>query len=157
MIQGLVVVVWLVLCAMQDIRQRQIANRLTLGVALLALLYLLWSGSTWLGTSRSEGLWALILALLLTLPGYALGRLGAADVKMLAALALASNSTYLLWSLIGAGAANVAWLVYGPRLLPLASQGVRARLGYLVVDPSKKLPFAPFLLVGFTLAWPWLH
>lgn len=157
MIQGLVVVVWLVLCAMQDIRQRQIANRLTLGVGLLALLYLLWSGSTWLGTSRSEGLWALILALLLTLPGYALGRLGAADVKMLAALALASNSTYLLWSLIGAGAANVAWLVYGPRLLPLASQGVRARLGYLVVDPSKKLPFAPFLLVGFTLAWPWLH
>ncbi|NMX62238.1 prepilin peptidase [Pseudomonas sp. WS 5079] len=157
MIQGLVVVVWLVLCAMQDIRQRQIANRLTLGVALLALLYLLWSGSTWLGTSRSEGLWALILALLLTLPGYALGRLGAADVKMLAALALASNSTYLLWSLIGAGAANVAWLVYGPRLLPLTSQGVRARLGYLVVDPSKKLPFAPFLLVGFTLAWPWLH
>lgn len=157
MIQGLVVVVWLVLCAMQDIRQRQIANRLTLGMALLALLYLLWSGSTWLGTSRSEGLWALILALLLTLPGYALGRLGAADVKMLAALALASNSTYLLWSLIGAGAANVAWLVYGPRLLPLASQGVRARLGYLVVDPSKKLPFAPFLLVGFTLAWPWLH
>lgn len=157
MIQGLVVVVWLVLCAMQDIRQRQIANRLTLGVALLALLYLLWSGSTWLGTSRSEGLWALILALLLTLPGYTLGRLGAADVKMLAALALASNSTYLLWSLIGAGAANVAWLVYGPRLLPLASQGVRARLGYLVVDPSKKLPFAPFLLVGFTLAWPWLH
>ena len=157
MIQGLVVVVWLVLCAMQDIRQRQIANRLTLGVALLALLYLLWSGRTWLGSSRSEGLWALILALLLTLPGYALGRLGAADVKMLAALALASNSTYLLWSLIGAGAANVAWLVYGPRLLPLASQGVRARLGYLVVDPSKKLPFAPFLLVGFTLAWPWLH
>ena len=157
MIQGLVVCVWVVVCAQQDIRQRQIANRLTLGALLLALFYLLWSGSTWLGTSRAQGLWAFCLALLLTLPGYALGRLGAGDVKMLAALALASNSTYLLWSLIGAGVANVAWLVYGPRLLPLASQGVRARLGYLVVDPSKKLPFAPFLLVGFSLAWPWLH
>lgn len=157
MIQGLVVFVWLVLCAVQDVRQRQIANRLTLGAVLLALLYLLWSGSTWLGMSRSEGVWALVLALLLTLPGYALGRLGAGDVKLLAALALASNSTYLLWSLIGAGVANVAWLVCGPRLLPLASQGVRARLGYLVVDPSKKLPFAPFLLVGFTLAWVVLH
>ena len=156
MIQGLVVFVWLVVCAQQDIRQRQIANRLTLGALLLALFYLLWSGSTWLGTSRAQGLWAFCLALLLTLPGYALGRLGAGDVKMLAALALASNSTYLLWSLIGAGVANVAW-VYGPRLLPLASQGVRARLGYLVVDPSKKLPFAPFLLVGFSLAWAWLH
>ena len=157
MIQGLVVFVWLVVCAQQDIRQRQIANRLTLGALLLALFYLLWSGSTWLGTSRAQGLWAFCLALLLTLPGYALGRLGAGDVKMLAALALASNSTYLLWSLIGAGVANVAWLVYGPRLLPLASQGVRARLGYLVVDPSKELPFAPFLLVGFSLAWAWLH
>ena len=87
MIQGLVVFVWLVVCAQQDIRQRQIANRLTLGALLLALFYLLWSGSTWLGTSRAEGLWALCLALLLTLPGYALGRLGAGDVKMLAALA----------------------------------------------------------------------
>ena len=46
MIQGLVVFVWLVVCAQQDIRQRQIANRLTLGALLLALVYLLWSGST---------------------------------------------------------------------------------------------------------------
>ncbi|NNA92559.1 prepilin peptidase [Pseudomonas gessardii] len=157
MIQGLVVLVWLGVCAVQDIRQRQIANRLTLGAVLLALLYLLWSSTTWLGASRAEGGGAVFLALLLTLPGYALGRLGAADVKLLAALALASDSTYLLWSLVGAGVANMAWLVYGPRLLPLASQGVRARLGYLVVDPSRKLPFAPFLLVGFTLAWLWLH
>lgn len=119
MIQGLVVFVWLVVCAQQDIRQRQIANRLTLGALLLALFYLLWSGSTWLGTSRAQGLWAFCLALLLTLPGYALGRLGAGDVKMLAALALASNSTYLLWSLIGAGVANVAWLVYGRGCCPL--------------------------------------
>ena len=55
MIQGLVVFVWLVLCAVQDVRQRQIANRLTLGALLLALLYLLWSGSTWLGTSGLKG------------------------------------------------------------------------------------------------------
>ena len=95
MIQTLVIVLWLGVCAVQDIRQRQIANTLTLGVGLLALIYLLWAGSTWLGAPRSEGGLALALALVLTLPGYALGRFGAGDVKLLAALGLASNIEYL--------------------------------------------------------------
>ncbi|MFO2463369.1 prepilin peptidase [Pseudomonas sp. 15FMM2] len=157
MIQGLVVFFWLALCALQDARQRQIANRLTLGAALLALIYLLWSGTTWLGASGGEGLWALGLALLLTLPGYALGRLGAGDVKMLGALALGSNSTYVLWSLVGAGGASILWLLASPWLLRHVNHDVRKRLGYLVFDPSKKLPFAPFLWVGFSLAWFWIH
>ncbi|WP_178114549.1 MULTISPECIES: prepilin peptidase [unclassified Pseudomonas] len=155
--QSIVVFLWLVVCAVQDIRRRQIANRLTLGAALLALVYLLWSGTTWLGAPGTQGLWAFALALLLTLPGYALGRLGAGDVKLLAALGLGSNSTYLLWSLIGAGVANVLWLILAPRLWPHMSQGLRERLGYLVPEPSKKLPFAPFLLVGFSFTWLCLH
>lgn len=109
MIQNVVILLWLGLCALQDMRQRQIANTLTLGVGLLALIYLLWTGSTWLGAPRSDGGLALVLALALTLPGYALGRFGAGDVKLLAALGLASNTTYLLGSLIGAGIAMVAW------------------------------------------------
>ena len=63
MIQTLVIVLWLGVCAVQDIRQRQIANTLTLGVGLLALIYLLWAGSTWLGAPRSEGGLALALRL----------------------------------------------------------------------------------------------
>ena len=100
--------VWLLVCAIQDARQRLLANRLTLGAALLALVYLLWTGATWLGAPGTEGLWALVLSLLLTLPGYALGRLGAGDVKLLAALALASNTEYLLGAFIGAAVANLA-------------------------------------------------
>lgn len=157
MTQGLVVMLWLVLCAAQDIRQRQIANWLTLGAALLALIYAFWSGTTWLGAAGSHGLGAFFLALLLTLPGYALGRLGAGDVKLLAALALASDMNCLLWSFIGATVANVLWLLAAPRLWPLMSQGLRNAFGYLAPTPSTKLPFAPFLLVGFGLFWFWIH
>ncbi|WP_446433806.1 prepilin peptidase [Pseudomonas sp. 1152_12] len=155
--KGALVVVWLVLCAVQDARQRLLANRLTLGAALLALIYLLWTGTTWLGAAAGQGLLAFVLALLLTLPGYALGRLGAGDVKLLAALALASDAEYLLYSFIGAATANLLWLVMVPKLWLHMNQGLKRHMGYLAPNLSKKMPFAPFLLVGFTFAWVWIH
>ena len=157
MIQGVVVMVWLVVCAVQDTRQRLLANRLTLGVALLGGVYLFWTGSTWLGASVGQGLWAFVLALLLTLPGYALGRLGAGDVKLLAALALISDAEYLLGAFIGAALTSVLWLLLAPKLWPLMGQRLTDCLGHLAPEPSKKLPFAPFLLVGFTLVWFWIR
>ncbi|WP_124422237.1 prepilin peptidase [Pseudomonas orientalis] len=157
MIQGAMVLLWLGVCAVQDTRQRLLANRLTLGVALLAGIYLFWTGSTWLGASVGQGLWAFVLALLLTLPGYALGRLGAGDVKLLAALALASNAEYVLGAFIGAAMASVLWLLLAPKFWPLMSQRLADCLRHLAPEPSRKLPFAPFLLVGFTLVWFWIH
>ena len=67
MIHSVAMLLWLGLCAVQDGRQRQIANSLTLGAALLALIYLLWVGTTWLGAPASEGGWAFAVALLLTI------------------------------------------------------------------------------------------
>ncbi|MBD8151107.1 prepilin peptidase [Pseudomonas fluorescens] len=157
MIQAAVVLLWLLVCAVQDTRQRLLANRLTLGVALLGGVYLFWTGGTWLGASVGQGLWAFFLALLLTLPGYALGRLGAGDVKLLAALALVSDAEYLLGSFIGAAGASVLWLLLASKFWPLMSQRLTDCLGHLAPESSKKLPFAPFLLVGFTLVWLWIH
>lgn len=149
MIHSVVVLLWLGLCALQDMRQRQIANGLTLGAALLALIYLLWMGTTWLGAPAGEGGWAFAVALLLTLPGYALGRFGAGDVKLLAALALASNLDTLLWSLIGAAVFQGAWVLIHQRLS--ANQEVPSP------GVSTKQPFAPFVLTGFVLYWVWIH
>ncbi|MDO9342047.1 prepilin peptidase [Pseudomonas pergaminensis] len=149
MIQSVVILLWLGLCALQDMRQRQIANSLTLGGALLALIYLLWMGLTWLGAPASEGGWAFAVALLLTLPGYALGRFGAGDVKLLAALALASSLDVLLWSLIGAAVFQGAWV--------LISQRLSARREASAPGVSTKQPYAPFLLTGFALYWFWIH
>ena len=47
--QSLVLLLWLALCAEQDVRERQIANTLTLGAAAFALGYLLFTGHTWIG------------------------------------------------------------------------------------------------------------
>lgn len=148
MIHGVVILLWLGLCALQDMRQRQIANRLSLGAALLALIYLAWTGTTWLGAPASEGGWAFAVALLLTLPGYALGRFGAGDVKLLAALALASTLDYLLWSLIGAAVVQSGWV--------LISQRFSARSQMSAGAVSKKQPFAPFVLTGFAAYWFWI-
>ena len=148
MIHGVVILLWLGLCAVQDIRQRQIANGLTLGAALLALLYLLFMRSTWLGAPAGEGGWAFALALLLTLPGYALGRFGAGDVKLLAALGLATSVDPVLWSLIGAALALGSW--------SLIDQWLSRRRAVPTDGASTKLPFAPFLLTGFALHWLWI-
>ncbi|MGY2199716.1 prepilin peptidase [Pseudomonas gingeri] len=145
---SLVLLLWFALCAAQDLRQREIANSLTLGAAVLALAYLLWTGTTWLGATAQQGGWAFLLALLFTLPGYATGRLGAGDVKLLAALALASDSRYLLGTFIGAGVASVLWLWLGPRLWSRLGQRLRHVLRHLEPGLSRKQPFAPFLWIG---------
>lgn len=76
--QSFVLLTWLALCAAQDTREKHIANGLTLGGGLLALVYLLWTDTTWLGAEAAQGGWAFLLALAFTLPGYAMRRLGAA-------------------------------------------------------------------------------
>ncbi|KMT55821.1 prepilin peptidase [Pseudomonas fildesensis] len=149
MIQSAVVLLWLGGCAVQDMHQRQISNGLTLGVGLLALIYLLWTGSTWLGAPAGDGGWAFALALLLGLPGYVLGRFGAGDVKLLAALALASSVDHLLWSLIGAALVLAGW--------QLTRQGFSAREERSPTHVSTKQPFAPYVLTGFALISFWIH
>ena len=105
------------------------------------------------GFLRSRGVDAvqadLVLALVLTLPGYALGRFGAGDVKLLAALGLASNTEYLLGSLIGAGIAMLAWT--------LIHQGLGSGRAERAEKASTKQPFAPFVLIGFAGCWLWMR
>jgi prepilin peptidase CpaA len=153
--QSVVLLIWLTLCAAQDARERHIANGLTLGVGALALAWLLWSGTTWLGATAEQGGWAALLALAFTLPGYALGRLGAGDVKLMTALGLATDGRHVLGVLIGAGLASVCWLLLAPRVWLLIGQWLRERLRYLQPGLSKKQPFAPFLLVGLLLTLVW--
>ena len=151
MIQLCVVFLWFIACSIQDLLQRQISNVLTFGAAALALLYLLWTGHTWLGASAAEGGWALLITLVLTLPGYALNKLGAGDVKLLMALALATDRPTILGTIIGAGLCTGAWWLFTSKILPSMNQRVKIPSLVNNAPVSKKLPFAPFLLGGFTL------
>ncbi|AIL63840.1 prepilin peptidase [Pseudomonas alkylphenolica] len=155
--QSIVLLLWLALCAEQDMRERQIANSLTLGAAAGALAYLFMTGHTWIGADASEGGWALAIVMLLTLPGYMLGRFGAGDVKLLAALALATDRMYVLGTFIGAGIAVLIWLSSRRWLWSLLSQKVKNRIKQLTEDSANKQPFAPFILAGFVLASVWIH
>ncbi|MCU1775168.1 prepilin peptidase [Pseudomonas sp. 13B_3.2_Bac1] len=149
--------VWLAMCAAFDARQRRIPNVLTLGAGALALGYLLWTGNTWLGADAEQGGWAFLIALVLTLPGYFMGRMGAGDVKLMTVLGLATDGLFILGAFIGAGLASLIWLLIAPRLWLHMSQRVREHLRYLEPEKSKKLPFAPFVLIGVLLSIHWIH
>jgi len=144
-------IAWLAMCAIQDARQRQISNVLTIGVIVLALMYLLITGETWLGAAASEGAVALLLSLLLTLPGYLLGKLGAADLKLLAALALATDRLFLLGTFIGAGLTLLVWVYVRQKIFTLENQELAAPNIHSNTKMSDKHPFAPFLLAGFLM------
>lgn len=138
-ISSIALLAWLALCSGQDVRERQISNVLTLGAAACALAWLFATGRTLLGAQASDAGAALAIVLLLTLPGYVLGRFGAGDVKLLGALALATSQGHVLGTFIGAGAALLVWAV-GRRLLRRSA-----------APQQDKQPFAPCVLLGFLL------
>lgn len=154
--QSLVLLIWFTLCAEQDIRLRQVADGLTLGGGLCALLYLFTTGHTWMGASVPEGAFALALSMALTLPAHLMGRLAAADVKLLGTLALATDQLHLMGTLVGAGVLASAWMLVAPRLLKQLSKKWRQRLVNLGPEAETGLPVAPFLLAGFLAALVWV-
>lgn len=145
----LFLLLWFAVCADQDARGRKVSNVLTFGGALFFLMYLLINGNSWLGAPASDAWWALLLALVMTVPGYALNRLGAGDVKLLVALALGTDYWHLLGTFIGAGVAAAAWLILRQKRWCHVSQRVRNRYPNLAPQASNKQPFVPFLLIGF--------
>ena len=52
---------------------------------------------------------------------------------------------------------QLLWLLLAPRVWLHMSQGLRDRLRYLGPTMSKKLPFAPFVLVGVLASIHWIH
>lgn len=145
---SLILLALLALCALYDIRTRRIPNALTLGAAAAALAYLVITGYSWLGAPASAALLALCVALLLSLPGYLLGQLGAGDVKLLALIALAGNAHQLLLTLIGAGLAYLTWAIVVRHLWPALSPDWRQRLHHLAPEHVRRYPYAPFIFLG---------
>lgn len=155
--QSIVLLMWLALCTEQDIRERQIANVLTLGFAAGALAWLFATGHSWIGADASDAGWALAIVMLLTLPGYMLGRFGADDVKLMGALALATSPQYVLGTFIGAGVSVVLWLLARRRLWTLLNPKVKKRLATLTEEMGDRQAFVPYVLAGFLLTAVWIQ
>ncbi|WP_437882602.1 prepilin peptidase [Pseudomonas sp. LRF_L74] len=150
--EALILLAWLALCTWHDLAGLRISNWLTLGGCAVALACLLGNGQTWLGASPAAALGGLALALLLGLPGYALRRFGAGDVKLLSFIALAATPGILLRCVAAAGIVLALWALASRPLWPRLPGAMRTRLHYLAPENLHGYPFSPFLFIGYLIS-----
>jgi prepilin peptidase CpaA len=149
---------WAIACGGYDLAFRRIPNILTLGAHGGALAMLATTGQGWLGASPTSCFAAWALALFLTVPAWALKRLGAGDAKLLAAMGLTGGMevmlvAYAIAGLLVGGTAIIWVLAYRwlPLLTPqLASIGIDAPA---IPEPKgRMLPFGLGLAIGLIVA-----
>ena len=149
----------LVVASISDCRSYRIPNWLTFGGALFALLSGMVMART-PGAGAVQALSGLALGFVLLLPGYALGVMGAGDVKLMAMvgafLGAAATFQALLLSFIASGVLALAFAIYHRKLLRMlgnlknAAQGmVMTGMAGVATTPATdrrqsvgKLPFA---------------
>lgn len=138
----LMIYLWLSACAFVDAREQRVPNALTFPMLGLALLQLAVYQTTLSGAPAWQAALGLAAALVLTLPGFLLGRLGGGDVKLLSALGVASTPGLVIGSFVYGTAALLIW----------------ALLTRLRQRTLGEMAFAPSVLVGALVAawWPLL-
>jgi len=163
---------FLVFAVASDLRFHRIPNWLTLPALLAALLISPWAGGT-SGPLQAAAGAALGLALLVG--PYALGGMGAGDVKALMALGawLGVEATLgaAVWAVIAGGTFGLALLALRGELAPFARRWARMVSGVLTLRgvayeapaagsaASGGIPFAAAIAVGLAAQWyggsPW--
>lgn len=146
---SLLIPLWLLACAISDWQSRRVPNTYTYGFLFAAAACLAVQGQTLSGSGWQEGVFGMAVAALLTLPGFALNRLGGGDVKLLAGLGLATGPL-----------AVVVTFVVGTLVLTLGAVVNRLRPapgerddGDVTEDfTSREWPFVPGLLIGYLVA-----
>jgi prepilin peptidase CpaA len=133
------VTAWAVAIAAWDLRYRRVPNPALLPALLLLVAGFALDGRTPLGADGVSSLAGAAIATLLLLPGYALGKLGAGDVKMAALL-----GAFAGW------AATIEILLFAGLALGLMAMGAAA-----AGRRKARLPAAVALAAGLCLEW-WL-
>ena len=154
----LLIPLWLLACAVSDWRSRRVPNAYTFGFLFAAAASLLLQGQALGGTAWQSSLLGFAFAGLITLPGFALNRLGGGDVKLLAGLGLATDPlTVVVTFVVGTLVLVVAAL--GQRVAAKRADGVRQANTAVnskeeLLSPEAKLaerewPFVPGLFIGY--------
>lgn len=133
----LILLAWGIAVATIDLQRRRIPHALLLPVLVWAVAGLLLTGVGPLSQAPVATAAGLGIGLLLTVPGYLLGRVGGGDVKFAA----------LIGALLGAPAAAAAFVLSG---LLFGAQSLHAKLR----GRQAALPMAPALAAGFIVTGP---
>lgn len=153
---------WSLSIALTDLRQRKIPNMLLLPALLLGLAWMVKTGRCVTGEPWASGLWAGAFGLAVTVPAYALRKLGAGDAKYLLVIGVLSGWPATRYTFVVAGVAGLAvaagwWYIqHSPWLQPFLrpfSPLLRALTG----GPGKSadqlyMPFGTLLSIGFCAA-----
>lgn len=143
---SLLIPLWLLACAISDWQSRRVPNTYTYGFLFAAAACLAVQGQTLSGSGWQEGVFGMAVAALLTLPGFALNRLGGGDVKLLAGLGLATSPlTVVVTFVVGTLVLTLGAVVN--RLRPAPGEDDMA-----ADFTSREWPFVPGLLIGYLVA-----
>lgn len=159
---SIVLIIWAAICGMQDIWRLRVSNVLTLGMLAVAVVFLVLHGHSMTGGSVWQALYGLLLAMVFTMPGYVMGKLGAADAKMLMAVGLASTVMTVLEVFVVASLTAAALMLLTryldryPVFVRASSSGVLQRLA---PRAGKSFPFAACMAIGVfaSQGWTLLH
>lgn len=159
-----------------DLYARRVPNQVLLGILAMAVLWQLAGLIGWVtvtAPSLAQAGLAFGLALVVTLPFYAFGWMGAGDVKMLAVLGfvLGLKPVFIVWVLANVLVAIHAVAIVGmraafrlqPQLAVLQSGWQRSAFHLRLQQPRQRrkgLPFAAYLgigVFGYVFFAPWLE
>ncbi len=157
------VLLWALAIALVDLRLRKIPNLLTLPACLVGLAWMALSGHCMTGEDWDSGLWAGAFGLVVTVPAYALRKLGAGDAKYLLAIGILSGwpvtrDTFVIAAALGVAVTAGWWyLQHNPwagRLLRPFAPAFKALTAERAGKSSDQscLPFGTLLSIGFCAA-----
>ena len=135
--------IWAFAVAALDWRQRRVPNLLLLALLLPAIATLAWQGKGLLAATWPVSLLGMAVALAVTLPGYAVSRLGAGDVKLAGVLGLVQGWPSVAWTLMAAAL-----------ILGAMSLAVVLHLG-IANARSVRMPAAVAFAAGFAVVLLW--
>ncbi|MBZ5487047.1 prepilin peptidase [Halomonas aquamarina] len=142
-----VLLLWVLACAFQDLRQRHISNRLLYPLMLLAAAWLPATSQSLAGASISSALTGAALALALTIPGHIKGVLGGGDVKLMAAVGLCTGAMATLVLTALAALWLVVWALAMARLPTRACGWLQRHAPGLVIQRGQ-FAYGPFVFLA---------
>lgn len=153
-------VAWLAVVALGDFRSRRVDNRVVAIGAALALVSLWWGGSPGRAGMESILMGCALVAVLL-LPAYALGAMGAADIKVAGVLAIWIGGQPLLmaWVMAALLAMVHAVVLLARRRLQRSGTGPRAESAPVatvttvatVTPAPRQIPLAGYMALAALL------